>query len=477
MNKQTKRELKRQKRQLRKADRQKARGLHGRIKHVMSNFRLSLTFRIALHYSWQLLKTTLPVMMAVSFVLFTLTLADVNDAVKRLRWSEAQADGTFSQTVVQNHAFSQTALLSTPYTQDDLPALTFCITDFSGTHMTILASHHTGASISANISLTRSAYAWSALMVTLLLCDFIRVLSFVRQREKLHKTVLAPIRDITELASTLSASNLSNRINIAGTKNELKDLAVVINSMLDRIERSYNSQKQFVSDASHELRTPIAVVQGYVNMLKRWGKSDPEILDEGINAIAQETGSMKELVESLLFLARHDKKTLMMEMEAFDALDVLTELHREAAMVTPEDTFILTTSESCPMEGDRSMVKQVMRILCDNAVKYTPKGGIVTLGIERRPGWVTLSVQDNGPGISQEDLPKIFERFYRADAARRSESGGHGLGLSIARIIVMGHGGKLRVRSKVGVGSTFYVELPEKQESLKSVRAVTDETK
>ena len=175
---------------------------------------------------------------------------------------------------------------------------------------------------------------------------------------------------------------------------------------------------------------------------------------------------MKELVESLLFLARHDKKTLMMEMEAFDALDVLTELHREAAMVTPEDTFILSPAASCPLEGDRSMVKQVMRILCDNAVKYTPKGGIITIAIEQRPGWVTLSVSDNGPGISQEDLPKIFERFYRADAARRSEGGGHGLGLSIARIIVMAHGGKLRVRSKVGVGSTFFVDLPEKQESL-----------
>ena len=143
-------------------------------------------------------------------------------------------------------------------------------------------------------------------------------------------------------------------------------------------------------------------------------------------------------------------------------------------MVTPENTFILAPAASCPMEGDRSMVKQVMRILCDNAVKYTPKGGIITLNIHREPGWVTLSVQDNGPGISQEDLPKIFDRFYRADVARQSESGGHGLGLSIARIIVMAHGGKLRVRSKVGVGSTFYVDLPEKQQSLSGVRTEKD---
>ncbi|MBQ2929545.1 MAG: HAMP domain-containing histidine kinase [Clostridia bacterium] len=458
------------KRRLRKADRQKVRGLHGRIKHVLSNFRLSLTFRIALHYSWQLLRTTLLVMLLLSVVCFGLTMVEVDNTIRRIKISDPQTDATFDAGAVQNPAVTQAALLPFQYKDSDLPLFAFCITDVRLPSITVRAMHKTGMTIEANYRLSRALQGWLCLMMTLLLCDGIRVLSFIRRRETLHKTVLAPIRDITELASTLSASNLSNRINIAGTKNELKDLAVVINSMLDRIERSYNSQKQFVSDASHELRTPIAVLQGYINMLKRWGKSDPEVLEEGINAIAQETESMKELVESLLFLARHDKKTLMMEMEPFDALDVLTELHREAAMVTPEDTFILSPAASCPMEGDRSMVKQVMRILCDNAVKYTPKGGIINLSIERRPGWVTLSVADNGPGISQEDLPKIFERFYRADAARRSEGGGHGLGLSIARIIVMAHGGKLRVRSKVGVGSTFYVDLPEKQDSLRDVR-------
>lgn len=458
------------KRRLRKADRQKVRGLHGRIKHVLSNFRLSLTFRIALHYSWQLLRTTLLVMLLLSVVCFGLTMVEVDNTIRRIKISNPQTDATFDAGAVQNPSVTQAALLPFQYKDSDLPLFAFCITDVRLPSITVRAMHKTGMTIEANYRLSRALQGWLCLMMALLLCDGIRVLSFIRRRETLHKTVLAPIRDITELASTLSASNLSNRINIAGTKNELKDLAVVINSMLDRIERSYNSQKQFVSDASHELRTPIAVLQGYINMLKRWGKSDPEVLEEGINAIAQETESMKELVESLLFLARHDKKTLMMEMEPFDALDVLTELHREAAMVTPEDTFILSPAASCPMEGDRSMVKQVMRILCDNAVKYTPKGGIINLSIERRPGWVTLSVADNGPGISQEDLPKIFERFYRADAARRSEGGGHGLGLSIARIIVMAHGGKLRVRSKVGVGSTFYVDLPEKQDSLRDVR-------
>jgi len=323
-----------------------------------------------------------------------------------------------------------------------------------------------GQAIRMEINLYRPAVTLLWLLGAVVLSDALRMAIFLKRRERLNKSVLAPINDITDMAATLSASNLSNRINIAGTKNELKDLASVINSMLDRIERSYNSQKQFVSDASHELRTPIAVIQGYVNMLSRWGKEDPEVLEEGISAISQETTSMKDLVESLLFLARHDKKTLMMEMTQFDALEVATELHREAAMVTPEDSFVLSPSESCLIEADRGMIKQVMRILCDNAVKYTPKGGTIVIGVKAEADSCTLSVSDNGPGIPSEELPKIFERFYRSDSARKSEGGGHGLGLSIARIIVKAHGGKLRVRSKVGSGSTFYITLPRSQDKL-----------
>lgn len=112
------------------------------------------------------------------------------------------------------------------------------------------------------------------------------------------------------------------------------------------------------------------------------------------------------------------------------------------------------------------MIKQVMRILCDNAVKYTPKGGTITMGVESYPGGCTLILSDNGPGISREELPKIFDRFYRSDSARKSEGGGHGLGLSIARIIIVAHGGKIRVRSKLGQGTTFCVVLPEKQSRL-----------
>ena len=446
-------------------------GIHGWLSGLMSNLRLSLTFRIALHYGAQLLRTTLPVLLVVSVVFWGVQLPGFQAEIDRIAALPLPEDGVYSQEILQNRTVTAEMLpeaLPEGWMAQLGEHIAAALSDtLSEEHfgLTLLSDSVPGYTLRVTFILDAQFSLWGWMLLALLATDLLRIYHFMHHKNRLNKSVLAPIRDITDMAATLSANNLSNRINIAGTKNELKDLAMVINTMLDRIERSYNSQKQFVSDASHELRTPIAVIQGYVNMLSRWGKDDPTVLEEGIAAIAQETSGMKELVESLLFLARHDKKTLMMEMEQFDPCEIIYELHREASMVTPEDTFIMDPVEHCMIEADRSMIKQVMRILCDNAVKYTPKGGRITMGVCRKPEGCTLLLSDNGPGIAPEELQKIFDRFYRSDSARKSESGGHGLGLSIARIIVIAHGGRLRVRSKVGEGSTFFIDLPEKQTS------------
>lgn len=443
--------------------------LHGGISGVLSSFRLSLTFRIAMHYCWQLLTTTLSTALIATLFFLGACGIGMEQTVLRITAAPPDADGAYTQSIIQQNGVSA-RLTEEIYPSDVqeriklwyLTAATPALWT-SPPILTLPAQGQDGCTVLVSFELLEYIGFWGWMMLGVVVCDIMRMLHFIRKRNKLDKRVLAPIRDITDMAATLSANNLSNRINIEGTKNELKDLAVVINTMLDRIERSYNSQKQFVSDASHELRTPIAVIQGYVSMLNRWGKDDKNVLDEGISAIAQETASMKELVESLLFLARHDKKTLMLEMERFDPCDVLTELHREAAMVTPQDHFVLSPVEHSTIEADRGMIKQVMRILCDNAVKYTPTGGTITMGVTNSPAGCTLTLSDNGPGIPRDELPKIFDRFYRSDSARKSEGGGHGLGLSIARIIVVAHGGKIQVRSKVGEGTTFAVVLPAVQ--------------
>lgn len=447
--------------------------LHGGV----SRIRLSLAFRIALHYCFQLFRSFIPVALILSIVFCFCIAIPVSQELKELipvRTVQEESGMTEEtgeyveseqeiQTVTKGYLTAQVSDITRE--QDFFPRISSDMSLMFGR----LFSHQQFRFLynrsSQNWLVTLNIHylwiTWGILMGGLLLCDLFRIIYFFRHDQRLNKRVLAPIRDITSMAETLSESNLSNRINIAGTKNELKDLATVINRMLDRIERSYNSQKQFVSDASHELRTPISVIRGYTDMLKRWGKDDPEILDEGITAISQETESMKDLVESLLFLARHDKKTLMMEMSSFDPAELIREIQKEETMVHTEYHFKTARMDPLTISADRNMMKQVLRILCDNAVKYSSPGTTVTLSCTSEPGGnCCLSVKDEGQGISQEELPKIFERFYRSDKARQSETGGHGLGLSIARIIVVAHKGKLRVRSKPGCGSVFSIILP-----------------
>ena len=442
--------------------------VHAGLGRMHSRIRLSLSLRIAGHYCGRLVRTALPALLVVTLAFAIGCVPGFRDLADRVTSREPDLpDGRYSQMILQDARAE--AVLVRREEPDNFGERVgeWFRTLFSGgavwRPVLILekAGSDAGNAVLLTLDLKTLGWIWLAVLAGVVVTDLLRMMSFLRRRRILDRKVLSPIRDMTEITRTLSAANLSNRINVAGMKYELQDLAVVINSMLDRLERSYNSQKQFVSDASHELRTPIAVIQGYADMLRRWGKEDPEVLNEGIDAISQETVAMKELVENLLFLARHDKKTLLLEISGFDPADVVREVYQEAGMVSADHQFELNPCESAQLRADRGMVKQVLRILVDNAVKYAPAGSTVTLGVRGAPGGCVLSVTDRGCGISQEDLPKIFERFYRADAARNSETGGHGLGLSIARIIVVAHRGKIQVRSKLGEGTTFEVFLPE----------------
>ena len=438
--------------------------MSGRIHGGVSRIRLSLTFRIALHYCIQLLRSLIPVCLALTVVFGIAVGVPVADRLREMSaepWQEEETDRTRgslclirSEEVREEEFFPRLSQQAEKILGDGLKngELRFLYTSAAGNEWLV------------RLDTREIRRLWYMMIGGALLADLIRTIYFFHHNQRLNRRVLAPIRDITSIAATLSENNLSNRINIAGTQNELKDLANVINRMLDRIELSYNSQKQFVSDASHELRTPISVIRGYTNMLRRWGKDDPEVLAEAISAISQETEGMKDLVESLLFLARHDKKTLMMEISSFDPAELVSEVQKEEAMVHTAYRFELAQLDSMQIKADRNMMKQVLRILCDNAVKYSKPDTAVTLSCTRdAEGMCCLSVKDEGQGISQEDLPKIFDRFYRSDKARKSETGGHGLGLSIARIIVIAHNGKIRVRSKPGCGTVFSVLMPTEE--------------
>ena len=241
---------------------------------------------------------------------------------------------------------------------------------------------------------------------------------------------------------------------------ELQGLESAVNDLMDRMHAAYREQTRFVSDASHELRTPIAVIQGYADMLSRWGKDDPTVLEEGIAAIRSESAHMNKLIEQLLFLARGDSGRTRMTAENCDLCQIVQEVYEEFDMITPNRTWRVQTQGEVTAWCDSAMIKQTLRILTENAVKYTQDGDSITLRAYISKGLPAVEVQDNGIGIAKEDLPHIFDRFYRADPNRTRKTGGTGLGLSIAKWIVDQHGGHFDVLSRPDFGTRITVLLP-----------------
>lgn len=277
------------------------------------------------------------------------------------------------------------------------------------------------------------------------------------------------LRRLAERLDEITVSSLkTSRIQIPAGQEEMSALANAINAMLERIDRGYQAQARFVSDASHELRTPISVIQGYANMLDRWGKDDPEVRQEAINAIRAEAASMGTLVEQLLFLARGDNNTQVVRKQCVDLSDLADEVYRETQLLETGRVIQSAIQPGVLFWGDPGLLKQALRILVDNGVKYTPEGGSVTIRLRAEEGRIRLSVTDTGAGIAQEELPRVFERFYRSDQSRARETGGTGLGLPIAKWIAARHNGWIEVVSKPEVGSRFTLLLPWDQPPEKS---------
>ena len=249
---------------------------------------------------------------------------------------------------------------------------------------------------------------------------------------------------------------------------DLRSIEIALNGLLRQMQEAKLQQMRFVSDASHELRTPIAVIQGYVNMLDRWGKTDESVLDESIEALKTESTHMQELVEQLLFLARGDSGRNTLSHEDVNVAQLVHEVWEESSMIDDQHIYMCAVrEEDCSdqrflTEGDPGMLKQTLRIIVQNAQKYSPAGTTITLSARRDADSVCCSVQDEGVGMSEHDVRHIFERFYRAEEARGGASEGSGLGLSIAKWIVDAHAGSIEVVSHEGVGTRFTVRFAAK---------------
>jgi signal transduction histidine kinase len=290
----------------------------------------------------------------------------------------------------------------------------------------------------------------------------------------LTRAALSPVEAVVRAAGQITEGDLSKRLPVANPKDEIGRLTTTINALLarlevafarleealSRLEEALSRQRRFAADASHELRTPLTSIVGYAGMLDRWGMRDPQTAQEGVAAIRQESERMHRLVEALLALTRGDEGAPL-DIERHDLAAVAEDVARTARTAADGKLAVRYPPAGRPVNApfDRDRIRQAASILVDNALRYTPEGGKVTVAAREKNGSVELEVSDTGIGIPEDKLPLIFERFYRADPSR--STGGAGLGLSIACQVVEAHGGKIEVESTPGEGSTFRLLLPK----------------
>lgn len=252
------------------------------------------------------------------------------------------------------------------------------------------------------------------------------------------------------------------RVPKTTANDELTELSDLFNAMLDRMGQYVEHQQQFVEDVSHELRTPVAIIQGHLSMLNRWGKDDPEVLDDSIKASLQEINRMKSLVQEMLDLSRAEQVEIQFAQEVTDAYEIGLQVFGNFKMIHPEFTFLLDDDLHKPTLAKihHNHLEQVLIILLDNAVKYSCERKEIHLAMSKNSRFLEILVQDFGEGISKEDLNKVFKRFYRVDKSRSRNKGGNGLGLAIANRLVEGYHGSLTVESVLGQGSIFKISIP-----------------
>lgn len=274
--------------------------------------------------------------------------------------------------------------------------------------------------------------------------------------------VLKPIHQITDAAGSIDAHDLTRRLPVIGTKDELDRLSETLNHMFDRIQISYERIAQFTADASHELRTPITFIRSSAELLLMEPTNDVA-KTRGIEDILKESEYMAALIDDLLTLARGDSKEGSFDMELFELTEAVDGILARGRLLAAAKNISIDYSRSSQViaiHGSRNACERILLIFLDNAIRYTPKGGHVALKIWTSGDSCGFTISDNGIGIAPEDHQRIFERFFRVDTARTPRDGGTGLGLAIARRLIEAHGGTVSVESELGQGARFIVRFP-----------------
>lgn len=279
----------------------------------------------------------------------------------------------------------------------------------------------------------------------------------------ISRLISKPIEEIHDIIASINEENIETKRLIVPKKND--EFAIVsqqFNELLDKISFYISQQKHFVEDVSHELRTPVAIVEGHLKLLNRWGKDDPEVLEESLTASLSEIQRMKTLVQEMLDLSRAPQVREQYKDATTEVVATLEQIVTNFKVLYPDFTFIadIDTKKEIISPIYRNHFEQIIIILLDNAVKYSTDRKEIIISLSPTTEAVEIGIQDFGMGLSEEDKKKVFSRFYRVDKARSRERGGNGLGLSIAKELIEGYNGKISVTSRLNQGSQFKVKLP-----------------
>lgn len=321
----------------------------------------------------------------------------------------------------------------------------------------------------------RPDYPFFILLLSLL---FIAPLSYFTSSLIIDKA-LNPVRTMIEKVRSVGERDFGSKISVDSSEDELREYALAFNQMSSKLDEYIEKQKRFISDASHELVTPVTVIAGHADMLLRWGKDDAHMLADGLDTIKKEAFAMNSLIEDLLFFARSDSDRMAYTKQTIDFTRLLSECIAEQRVIRPDFPILFDTTKPHTIHADPEAMKRVIRILFANSVKYSRDSKQITVTLYRKqrlePALLTtrreeakpqenrqaliLRVSDCGIGIAPDRLPKIFDRFYRIDDSRAKETGGTGLGLAIAKKILNAHGYAITAESVPEEGTTMVIEL------------------